>query len=37
MTFWAIFAFITALIVIYYTAIKKEEQYTIPRMKQVTN
>jgi|TARA_B110000285_G_scaffold149490_1_gene166885 protein-S-isoprenylcysteine O-methyltransferase Ste14 len=27
MTYWAIFAFIPALIVIYFTAVKKEEQY----------
>ena len=27
MTYWAIFAFISALIVIYFTAVKKEEQY----------
>lgn len=27
MTYWAMFAFIPALIVIYFTAIKKEEQY----------
>lgn len=27
MTYWAMFAFIPALIVVYYTAVKKEEQY----------
>ena len=27
MTYWAMFAFIPALIVIYFTAVKKEEQY----------
>jgi protein-S-isoprenylcysteine O-methyltransferase Ste14 len=35
MTYWAMFAFIPALIVIYYTAIKKEEQYLEKKFGQV--
>jgi len=27
MTYWAMFAFMPALIVVYFTAVKKEEQY----------
>ncbi len=27
MTYWSLFAFIPALVVVYYTAVKKEEQY----------
>ena len=35
MTYWAMFAFIPALIVVYYTAIKKEEQYLEKKFGQV--
>ena len=35
MTYWAMFAFIPALIVIYYTAIRKEEQYLEKKFGQV--
>ena len=35
MTYWAMFAFIPALIVIWYTAIKKEEQYLEKKFGQV--
>ena len=35
MTYWAMFAFIPALIIIYYTAVKKEEQYLEKKFGQV--